>query len=190
MKKLGLPLMIALLTLVMAACAPQADVEMEDDVAGADAVTTPLGDDAAADVDVQTPDDVAEVADETFTVDLSGLSVVPAVETPATGTADVSLEDDMLTIEGTFQGLESDLMEIAGTPAHVHVAPEGLEGPIVFPLEVTANIDQRSGTFSLSQQLTPEQIDEFQADNYYVQIHTVLHPEGVLRAQLVAPGGL
>jgi hypothetical protein len=121
----------------------------------------------------------------TFQVELSGEQEAPdPVETEASGSATVTLDGNTLTIEGSFEGLESDLISIAGSPAHVHEAPPGQNGPIVFNLDVSSD-DNRSGTLSATQELSEAQLEVFNAGNYYINIHTEDNPGGELRGQLV-----
>lgn len=119
-------------------------------------------------------------------ITLSGAQEVPAVETAATGTATSTLTGTMLMVAGEFSGLSSPLMEVAGTPGHVHQAPAGENGDVVFPLTVSS-ADGMSGTFSLSTELTPEQLAAYNAGELYLNFHTEMHGGGELRGQLM-PG--
>jgi hypothetical protein len=94
---------------------------------------------------------------------------------------------DAMTVSGDFSGLSSPVVEIAGTPAHIHMAPLGENGDVVFPLNVSAAEDWMSGIFSLSTTLTPEQIDALNAGELYINIHTEMHQGGELRGQ-ITPG--
>ncbi len=117
-------------------------------------------------------------------VSVSGTQEVPAVETSATGTATSTLSGNMFMVAGEFSGLSSPLVEIAGTPGHVHQAPAGENGDVVFPLTVTS-ADGMSGTFSLSTELTPEQLAAYNAGKFYVNLHTEMNQGGELRGQLM-----
>lgn len=119
-------------------------------------------------------------------ITLLGAQEVPAVETAATGTATSTLTGTMLMVAGEFSGLSSPLMEVAGTPGHVHQAPAGENGDVVFPLTVSS-ADGMSGTFSLSTELTPEQLAAYNAGELYLNFHTEMHGGGELRGQLM-PG--
>lgn len=118
------------------------------------------------------------------TASLLGANEAPAVTTAATGTSQANLDGDVLTVTGSFSGLESDLITVSGSSAHVHEAPAGQAGPIVFNLNVTSS-DNRSGTFTGSQTLTQAQRDAYLAGRYYVNIHTVNNPGGEIRGQFV-----
>lgn len=119
-------------------------------------------------------------------VTLSGTNEVPAVTTSATGMASATVSGSMVMITGEFSGLSSPLMEVAGTPGHIHQAPAGANGDVVFPLAVTSS-DGMSGTFSLSTELTAEQLTAYNAGEFYINFHTEMNPGGELRGQIV-PG--
>lgn len=128
-----------------------------------------------------------EMADQRLEVLLSGDQQVPPVTTDATGSASVTLIGDAMTVSGDFSGLSSPVVEIADTPAHIHMAPLGENGDVIFPLNVSTAEDGMSGIFSLSTTLTPEQIDAFSAGELYINIHTEMHQGGELRGQ-ITPG--
>lgn len=119
-------------------------------------------------------------------VQLTGAEEVPPVQTSATGTATATMTGNLLRVTGSFQGLGSDLTEIAGSSAHVHEAPRGQSGPVVFPLQVTPGPDNRSGTFDGEMLLDESQLQAFADGRYYVNVHTVTNPQGEIRGQLEA----
>lgn len=116
------------------------------------------------------------------TTTLSGANEVGPVDTPASGTATATLEDEQLTVTGTFRDLGSDLMEVSDSSAHIHNAPAGENGPILFNLDVTSS-DQRNGNFSGKANLNKEQQQAFKDGNLYVNIHTVNYMGGEIRGQ-------
>lgn len=115
---------------------------------------------------------------------LSGAAEVPPVATSATGNLRATLEGDRLELSGTFEGLSSELLDVGGSPAHIHQAPPGENGPVIFNVQVTSTEPGR-GTFGLSQRLTTEQQQVLLAGQFYFNIHTVNFPGGELRAQLL-----
>jgi len=127
------------------------------------------------------------VMDQRFEVTLSGDQQVPPVATNATGSATVTLVGDAMTVSGDFSGLSSPAFEIAGTPAHIHMAPPGENGDVIFPLNVSVDESGTSGIFSLSTTLTPEQLDAFSAGEFYINVHTEMHQGGEIRGQ-ITPG--
>ena len=126
------------------------------------------------------------VTDGTYEVQLSGSQEVPPVMTDATGSATFTLMGDALSVTGDFENLSSMAIEVAGTPAHIHMAPMGENGPVVIPLNVTLAEDAMSGIFSIDATLTPEQTDAVMAGNFYINVHSEMHPAGELRGQLVS----
>lgn len=116
--------------------------------------------------------------------DFSGLNEVPPVNTSASGDVEAILDGDIITIEGSFEDLESDLFEVSGSAAHIHSAPAGENGPIIFNLNVTSE-DNRSGIFIGTEMLTDSQIDDFNNGMFYVNIHTVNNTGGEIRVQFV-----
>lgn len=159
MKTLRLVTAVALFALVLAAC-QRADVPAE-----------PLGELEAAS------------AATVFEARLLPENEVHEVDSDASGQATAVLQGNTLRVRGSFQGLVSDLIPIAGTPGHIHEAPVGMNGPIVFLLDVTSP-NKRSGSFSLTTTLTDEQVDDLLAGRYYINLHTQEHPAGELRGQL------
>lgn len=123
-----------------------------------------------------------------FTSELAGDNEVPAVATTASGTVTATLQGSQLTVTGSFMGLESDLaFEAFGNagPGHIHLGAADENGPVIFPLEIMTD-NNRDGTFNLTTELSNEQIDDFKAGLFYVNLHTTSNPSGELRAQLSA----
>jgi hypothetical protein len=128
-----------------------------------------------------------EVVDEEYTFEavLTGEQEAEPVETGATGQATATISNNLLTVSGSFEGLESDLYEIAGSSAHIHIGERGEPGPVVWSLLVSPNPDNRSGTFSILQaELTDEEVENFREGLYFINVHTVENPEGEIRGQL------
>jgi hypothetical protein len=121
------------------------------------------------------------------TLILSGENEVPAVMTAGMGIASATVSGNMMTISGEFTGLNSPLVEVAGSSGHVHQAAAGSNGNVVFPLDVTST-DGRNGTFSLGIELTRGQMSAFNAGKFYINLHTRMNPEGELRGQIVPQG--
>jgi hypothetical protein len=115
---------------------------------------------------------------------LSGSQEVPPATTSATGTATAELDGATLTVNGTFSGLTSNLEPVAGSPAHVHKAPKGQNGPVLFNLNVTPGSDNRSGSFTATATLSEADQEDFREGLLYVNVHSVNFPGGELRAQL------
>ncbi len=107
-------------------------------------------------------------------VTLSGKEEVPAVETAATGSGTITVNDDK-TVSGsvTTKGVE-------GIAAHIHLAPRGKNGPPIITLVKEGN------TWNVPEgsKLTDEQYASFKAGELYVNVHSAAHKPGEIRGQI------
>jgi hypothetical protein len=112
---------------------------------------------------------------------------VPPVDAPSTATGNATLtleEDGTLTGEVTYQNL-------TGVPfaAHIHAAPAGQAGGIVFPLTLPSPAGT-SGTVTVATPaLSDEQKQALFGGGMYLNFHTPDNQGGELRGQItVQPG--
>ncbi len=126
-----------------------------------------------------------------FSADISGDQEVPSADTPALGfLAGVYDSDDQ---SFSFQWLITD--NLVGNPAapgaHIHNAPAGSNGPIVFGF--ATDTWDLSGS-AVWENMSQGDIDELFAGNMYVNFHTDAFPGGEVRGQITqvlpAPGVL
>jgi CHRD domain len=109
-----------------------------------------------------------------FVAAATGLQEVPPNGTPGLGSMRlVRSASGVLTLQGQFGGLTGPAVA-----AHVHFAPPGANGPVVFPLAI-------AGT-TLSATYSPTTVDlvNLRAGNWYVNVHTAAFPGGEIRGQL------
>ncbi len=118
------------------------------------------------------------VPQNVFSATLSGTQETPPVNSAGAGTG-------VVVVNSTSRAMRASIVttDIAGAEAHIHVAPRGVAGPVVFPLTETS---QGSGVWTTSVTLTPEQLSQLQAGNYYFNVHTAAFPEGEIRGQITA----
>lgn len=112
-----------------------------------------------------------------FAAHLSGLQEVPPITTTAgTGHGVFALSPDQTTLvyDIVYSGLS-----ITETAAHIHVAPVGVPGPVVFPLPAGS---PKSGSWV---GLSGQNLDDLLAGNLYANVHTSNHPAGEIRGQLL-----
>ncbi len=145
--------------------------------------------------------------DTAFTASLDGAQeetdTNPAVETDASGTATLILNEaeDTLTITGTITGLDfggqtPDTSDDV-TNFHIHRAPAGVGGPVVFGMITPAHdpdftVDPVTGNFSAiwdgnetgGSSLAAE-LANLKNDGLYFNVHTVAHGGGEIRGQIV-----
>lgn len=137
------------------------------------------------------------VAQWDFQAFLTGSSEVPPNASAATGTATLVLnaEQTRLTMHLTVFGL--DLNEVTGL--HIHNAPVGVNGGVVFGLIGINNdlngdllIDSEAGTVFSAWDLLEgnnttlaDQLNNLFAGNLYINVHTPTFPGGEIRGQIV-----
>jgi hypothetical protein len=135
----------------------------------------------------------AAVAETDFTTHLSGRNEVPPVETRAQGEAILHVSEDGSSI--SFKLVVANIENI--TAAHIHIAAEGVNGPVVVPLYNGPTISGRfegslaEDTFTAANLTGPlagmtiaDLLSEIMAGNAYVNVHTTQNPGGEIRGQL------
>ncbi len=111
---------------------------------------------------------------DNFAFPMSGDQEVPPTDSTATGNCTADLSDN-----ATSLFVQCSHNVTAPTGIHLHVAPPGEEGPIVFDFNLV-------NPFSGNIPLTPRLVADFAAGFLYVNIHTVDFPQGEIRGQLIA----
>lgn len=105
---------------------------------------------------------------------LTGASEVPPNDSPAIGTATLTVDTETLigsyTLE--FSGLTS-----AQTAVHFHTAAAGVNGPVAFGLPLGSPV---AGTWNL----TAPQYASLVADSIYLNVHSTTFPGGEIRGQM------
>jgi hypothetical protein len=108
-------------------------------------------------------------------VTLSGNQEIPPVTTPASGTGTLTVAaDKSVSGNATIAGMSV-------TVAHVHEAPAGKNGPIVFPLTKTSDT---VWSLPADAKLTDAQYESYKAGNLYFNIHSAAHKAGEIRGQI------
>ncbi|SEO67085.1 CHRD domain-containing protein [Nitrosovibrio sp. Nv6] len=108
-------------------------------------------------------------------VNLSGDQEVPPVQTSATGSGAITVEDDK-SVKGKIT-----TSDIKGTGAHIHEGAVGKNGPDIITLKKTGD---NEWLVPDGAQLTDAQYDAFKAGNLYVNVHSDAHKSGEIRGQL------
>ena len=111
-----------------------------------------------------------------YTADLSGASEVPANESAATGSADVTVDTEAKTVSWTVS-----VQDLTGDPTAAHI-----HGPAGEDENAPPVIDMSDSIMEGSADITDEQIGELQDGQYYVNVHTEEYPDGEIRGQLAA----
>ena len=132
----------------------------------------------------------AERAAQDARAALSGENEVPPVDTDASGSATIGLNPLAITVTLETQGLTDAIA------AHIHCAPPGVNGPIIFQLYATTDgplpsvLTKRltEADLILNQSITTF-LDSQQAiasGQCYVNVHTAAHADGEIRGQIAA----
>lgn len=128
-----------------------------------------------------------------FQASLEGSKEVPAVQTNATGTASLWLNEDrtVLTYNITYIGLSGPLS--AG--GHFHRGFPGISGGILKGIALPGDSASRtvSGTWSVSdgtQPLTAALAESLLSGRVYLNYHTASNPSGEIRGQLEMTTGI
>jgi hypothetical protein len=129
----------------------------------------------------------------TYTAHLTGAEEVPAVDTNAVGQTVLRLNSDGTALH--FRLIVANIDDV--TQAHIHLAPEGVNGPVVaflfgFVAEgVTTNGVLATGTITDADLVGPlagmslaDLVAELDSGGAYVNVHTLAHPDGEIRGQV------
>lgn len=113
-----------------------------------------------------------------FSTTMTGENEVPAVMTAATGTVDAVLNKDtrLLRWKMSFNGLSGP-----ATMAHFH-GPAAIGANAKVRLPFAAPV---TSPYSGQATLTPEQVSELMAGQWYANVHTAAHPGGEIRGWMV-----
>ena len=108
-------------------------------------------------------------------VTLAGANEVPPVPSKATGSGTIVIAPDK-SVSGSIT-----TTGIAAIAAHIHISPAGENGPVIVPMEKTAD---NVWTIKPGSKLTDAQYDAFKAGNLYVNVHSAQYKAGEIRGQL------
>jgi CHRD domain len=126
----------------------------------------------------------ATAATVSFKVPLSGAEQVPPVTTAGKGSAELTWDPStrVVTWNITDSGLTGPV-----TMAHFHDGAEGKNGPVAIWL--TKKDTEATGAIKGEATLTPQQAQQFEAGDWYINLHTKDHPAGEIRGQVKPPKG-
>ncbi len=115
-----------------------------------------------------------------FTINLNGAQSGTPSGAIGYGIATLDTTTNILTASGKFSELIGNV-----TVAHVHRAPAGMNGGVVFPLTITDYGTDSIGFFGSGSLTENELNDLLTFDGLYVNIHSSAHPTGEIRGQIV-----
>lgn len=118
-----------------------------------------------------------------YIINLSGLNEIPPVTTNSVGTIVATLNCRTLTLGGTFSGLSS-----AFQAAHIHLGATGINGAILYNLNVVTLLPNTAGNFLRADNmftLTKDQLSALKTGGLYVNVHSANFPSGEIRGQIL-----
>ena len=121
-----------------------------------------------------------EAAITTIELQMTGAQEVPPVTSPGSVFARLTFDD--VTREVGFALTVSGLSPDQVTGAHIHRGAAGTNGPIIHPFSNTG-FTIVSGKVTLSE----AEVADLRAGNLYVNAHSIAHPGGFARAQIILP---
>jgi MYXO-CTERM domain-containing protein len=129
---------------------------------------------------------LANAATVKYTATINGAQEAPAVDSPAKGTADLDFDDQTRELRGTIT-----LDPMPDTPVvnqHIHNGKCGESGSIVKNLTPPG----QNGVIAIDPvmplTLNADQAAALEAGNLYINIHSMKHPGGELRGQILKQG--
>jgi hypothetical protein len=142
--------------------------------ASVQAMLASVTDDAAA---VSLTRERPELENRVFVASLSGAQEVPVVPSQAHGFA-------VFLLDGAHRRLVYALRHdvVDPTDGHIHFGGGGESGPVVIPLPRFA--DRSIGVVAIHEQ----QVRDLEAGRLYVNVHSMAHPKGEIRGQILRPG--
>ncbi len=99
------------------------------------------------------------------------------------GTALLSVDPGTLNITGTIDVTGLPWSGVTGF--HIHNAPFGTNGPVVFNFPTNGSVvGENPWTFTVNGTLTQAVLDSMRLGNSYINVHTAANPGGEIRGQL------
>lgn len=108
-------------------------------------------------------------------VNLSGDQEVPPVQTSASGSGTITVEDDK-SVKGKIT-----ISDIKATGAHIHEGATGKTGSDIIALKKTGD---NEWSVPPGAKLTDAQYDAFKAGGLYINVHSDANKAGEIRGQL------
>jgi len=119
--------------------------------------------------------------------ELSGANEVPAVNTNTTGEFVVNYDVDQRRLDFAVTIIPTMTTPVTVTMAHIHRAPAGVNGGIVYNLDLQTELPVFvTDTFTLrgSVTLTGTEVISLLTKGFYINVHTSAHGGGEVRGQI------
>lgn len=110
-----------------------------------------------------------------FTVDMDGAQVPAATAFTGSGTVTLNPAETQITVAVTHNIPNANV-----TDGHIHQGAPGVNGGIVLPFP-----GQGANPINEVINVSPAQVTQLKAGNYYINIHTFAFPAGEIRGQVL-----
>ena len=110
-----------------------------------------------------------------FSAELNGSQETPPNASPGTGIGLAVVNARDLTFSASVVSTG-----VADTVAHIHEAPPGVAGPVIFPLSKEAG----RAVWNAQGTLTPAQLARMRSGGFYFNVHSATFPQGEIRGQI------
>ena len=124
-----------------------------------------------------------------FVGNLEGEQEVPAINVPSNGRVHITYDgQNAIYVSGAFNDLQGDLNTDLAGGGHIHLAPRGANGPVIFPLDIQLAADKRNAVFLPQNNkfvLNSEELEALFTEGLYVNIHSRVNVPGEIRGQIV-----
>jgi len=117
-----------------------------------------------------------------YRADLAGDQEVPPVDTDASGHGHFTLDGNRNTLHYFVEIDDIDNV----TASHIHKAPVGVNGPVIFPLFLGNGLFDPDNPIGGGVALGAENLVDLLTEYYYVNVHTSDYPGGEIRGQIAA----
>lgn len=125
---------------------------------------------------------------ESYRVYLSGYQQTSPVTSRGQGSVDIMLQGNVMTVEGSFEGMESSIADQLNGGAHIQIGLAGEDGPIMYSLNVDSGADESSGNINEFEnifEITNEELEIIKRKEAYISIYSDRYSTGELRGQIL-----
>jgi len=126
-------------------------------------------------------------SDNNFQAILLGSNELPAIVSQGFGNLLFTLDNNFLSVSGSFENLEDSIATDIAGGAHIHLGFAGQLGPVAIPLNLTIDADGKGALVEAANNnftLDADQLTAIYKDSLYVNVHSEAFRGGELRGQI------
>ncbi len=126
-------------------------------------------------------------AAEYYQATLLGSSQVPSIVSRGDGNVLFTLDNNILTVTGSFENLSDTVATDLAGGAHLHFGYAGQSGPVTIPINLTLDADRMGAAIEASNNtftLDADQLNALMNDSLYLNVHSGAFRGGEIRGQI------